>query len=77
LARLDDRLVAFTGQPTGPETFHLRGGTSMATKKKATEKRAKIRDLPKSKKKLTADRAKAVKGGTDYFLNLSGVKHAQ
>jgi hypothetical protein len=35
----------------------------MATKKKATSKKAKIRDLPKAKEKLTANQAKAVKGG--------------
>ena len=35
----------------------------MATKKKATNKRGRIRDLPKLKKKLTSEQAKAVKGG--------------
>jgi hypothetical protein len=35
----------------------------MATKKKATSKKGNLRDLPKSKKKLTSDQAKAVKGG--------------
>jgi hypothetical protein len=35
----------------------------MATKKKATSKKGKIRDLPKSKKELTSDQAKVVKGG--------------
>jgi hypothetical protein len=37
----------------------------MATKKKATSKKGKIRDLSKSKKKLTSDQAKAVKGGIE------------
>jgi hypothetical protein len=35
----------------------------MATKKKATNKRGTVRDLPKLKKKLTSEQAKAVKGG--------------
>jgi hypothetical protein len=35
----------------------------MATKKKATSKKGKIRDLPKSKKQLTEQQARAVKGG--------------
>jgi hypothetical protein len=35
----------------------------MATKKKATSKQGKLRDLPKSRKKLTSDQAKVVKGG--------------
>jgi hypothetical protein len=35
----------------------------MATKKKATSKKGNLRDLPKSKKELTNDQAKAVKGG--------------
>jgi hypothetical protein len=46
---------------------------SMATKKKTPSKKGKIRDLPKSRKTLTSDQAKAVKGGaTDYFLNPNG-----
>jgi hypothetical protein len=35
----------------------------MATRKKAASKKGKIRDLPKSKKGLTAKQAKTVKGG--------------
>jgi hypothetical protein len=35
----------------------------MATKKKTTSKKGKIRDLPKAKKVLTSEQAKAVKGG--------------
>jgi hypothetical protein len=35
----------------------------MATKKTTPSKKGNLRDLPKSKKKLTADQAKAVKGG--------------
>jgi hypothetical protein len=38
-------------------------GSSMATKKKATSKKGKIRNLPKSKEVLTSSQAKAVKGG--------------
>jgi len=34
----------------------------MATEKKATSKKSKLRDLPK--KELTAQQTKAVKGGT-------------
>jgi hypothetical protein len=45
----------------------------MPTKKKATSKKGKIRDLPKSRKTLTSDQVKAVKGGaTDYYLNPNG-----
>jgi hypothetical protein len=63
-ASLVDRPVAFTAQPTcRPEVFYFRGGTSMDTKKNATSKKGKIRDLPESKKKLTSDQAKVVKGG--------------
>jgi hypothetical protein len=36
----------------------------MATKKKVSIKKGKLRDLSKSKKTLTSDQAKAVKGGT-------------
>jgi hypothetical protein len=39
----------------------------MATKKKATSKKGRIRNLPKSKKKLTAKEAKNVKGGAIYM----------
>jgi hypothetical protein len=35
----------------------------MATMKKTTSKKGKLRDLPKSKKELTSDQAKVVKGG--------------
>jgi hypothetical protein len=35
----------------------------MAIKKKTPSKKGKIRDLPNSRKKLTSDQAKAVKGG--------------
>jgi hypothetical protein len=59
-----DRPVAFTGQPAcRPENFYLRGGTSMATEKKGTSKKGKIKDLPKSKRELTSEQAKVVKGG--------------
>jgi hypothetical protein len=40
----------------------------MATKKKATNKKGKIRDLPKSRKKLTSAQAKAVKGGQGAYI---------
>jgi hypothetical protein len=43
----------------------------MATKKKATSKKGKMRDLPKSREKLTANQAKTVKGGA-IFLCASG-----
>lgn len=36
----------------------------MSTNKKATNKQSKLRDLPKSTKKLTVDLERAVKGGT-------------
>jgi hypothetical protein len=39
----------------------------MATKKKAASKKGKIRDLPKSKKGLTQQQAKTVKGGFIWF----------
>jgi hypothetical protein len=55
-----------TGLP--PRNVHLPGGTSMATKKKTTSKKGKIRDLSKSKKKLNSDQAKAVKGGAGTSL---------
>jgi hypothetical protein len=59
------RPVVFTGPPTyDPDTFHLLGETSMSTNKKATNKQSKLRDLPKSTKKLTVDLERAVKGGT-------------
>jgi hypothetical protein len=35
----------------------------MATEKKTPSKKGNLRDLPKSKKELTSDQAKAVKGG--------------
>jgi hypothetical protein len=35
----------------------------MATKKNATNKKGKLRNLPRSKKELTSDEAKGVKGG--------------
>jgi hypothetical protein len=64
LASLLDRPVAGTGQPAcRQETFYLRGGTSMDTKKKGPSKNGRIRDLPKSKQKLPEDQKKAVKGG--------------
>jgi hypothetical protein len=47
----------------------------MATKKKATSKKGKIRDLPKLKKKLTSEQAKAVKGGADLILHCANGKH--
>jgi hypothetical protein len=40
----------------------------MATKKKATSTKSKMRDLPKSKKTLTSAQAKAVKGGSGSML---------
>jgi hypothetical protein len=63
VVRLVDRPVAFTGQPTCRQESLYVGGIKMATKKKATNKRGKVRDLPKLKKKLTSEQAKAVKGG--------------
>jgi hypothetical protein len=78
VGELDDRPVVFTGQPSCPPELPTEGETSMASKKKTPSKKGKLRDLPKSKKKLTSDQAKAVKGGAaDYFLNLSGTKGAQ
>jgi hypothetical protein len=35
----------------------------MATKKKTPSKKGNLRDLPKSKRELPSDEAKAVKGG--------------
>jgi hypothetical protein len=43
--------------------LYFSGGTSMATKKKTTSKKGKIRDLPKAKKELTEQQARTVKGG--------------
>jgi hypothetical protein len=53
----------FTGQPICVPELPIEGETSMPTKKKATSKKGKLRDLPKPKKKLTSDQAKLVKGG--------------
>jgi hypothetical protein len=43
----------------------------MATKKKATSKKSKIRELPK-KKELTVQQEKAVKGG--FGLNFTKIE---
>jgi hypothetical protein len=45
----------------------------MATKKMATSKKGKLRDLPKSRKTLTSDQAKVVKGG--LLLHCANGKH--
>jgi hypothetical protein len=39
----------------------------MATKKKSTSKKGKIKDLPKSRRELTSEQAKVVKGGTIVY----------
>jgi hypothetical protein len=59
------RPVVFTGQPICCPELSAEGETSMATKKKATNKQGKLRDLPKSKTKLTVDQERRVKGGID------------
>jgi hypothetical protein len=56
--------VAFTRPPAcRPGTFYLRGGTRMATEKKTPTKKSKIKDLAKSRRELTSEQAKGVKGG--------------
>jgi len=46
----------------------------MATEKKATSKKDKIRDLPKSRRNLTSEQAQSVKGGIVIDLKRAGLK---